>query len=214
MSKHVDTGDSFLVQECLNGSQKAWEDFYGRFIVLMRSVIRRHRGFTDGEIEDMSQTALMSLAGALKQYDGKHPLSGFVCLITERVVIDEIRRRKAAKRESETEPIDHHDSLGDGSRMVAANAEPVDVQIERFERAGVLREAMERIDSDCRELLRLRYFRELSFAEIATKLGVAENTLNVRAGRCLNKLRTAYKEVEKKGNRVWNTMTVHNSRNT
>jgi RNA polymerase sigma-70 factor (ECF subfamily) len=214
MNKHVDNDDFLLVKECLNGSEKAWQEFYSRFIILMRNVIRRHGGFTSLEMDDVTQSAFLSLTSALQNYDGKHPLSSFVCLITQRVLIDEIRKMKAVKRESETEPIDHHDSLGDGLRMVPSGVETADVQIERFENAEALRTAMERIDSDCRELLSLRYLGEMPFSEIATVLGVTENTLNVRAGRCLNKLRTAYKELETRGNRAWKTMAGNDSKGT
>jgi RNA polymerase sigma factor (sigma-70 family) len=191
--------DLLLVQECVAGSEKAWRQFYSRFIGLMRNVVRRQSGLSASDVDDITQAAFLSLTTALQGYDQTHSLTSFVCLITERVLIDEYRKMKATKRDAQTEAINHHDSVEDGSRMIASAADLPDKQVETYELASLLRNAVEQLDTGCRELLKLRYFLDLSFAEIADRLGVAENTLNVRTRRCLAKLRTAYHIYARKG---------------
>jgi RNA polymerase sigma-70 factor (ECF subfamily) len=192
VGKKIEDEDLLLVQECVTGSEKAWREFYSRFIGLMRNVVRRQTGLSPYEVDDITQSAFLSLATGLRGYDATHSLTSFVCLVTERVLIDEYRKIKAVKRDAETEAIDHHDSVRDGSIMIASDVDPQDIQIEKYELASILREAVDRLDAGCRELLTLRYYHDLSFGEIAHKLGVVENTLNVRTRRCLDKLRAAY----------------------
>ncbi len=199
MEKRSEDQDRLLVQECVSGSEIAWNEFYSRFIGLMRNVVRRQAGLLPPEVDDITQSAFLALTTALKNYDSSHSLAGFVCLITERVLIDEYRKIRAAKRDGQTEALEHHDSGLDGSRMIQSQIDPVDRQIEKFELAHILTKSMEKLDAGCRELLKLRYYKELSFNEIAKIFGVTENTLNVRTRRCLDKLRVAYDAFHRRG---------------
>lgn len=199
MEKIKDNQDMLLVRQCLAGSENAWNEFYSKFVGLIRSVVRRQGNLSGSDVEDITQSAFLTLTTALSTYDSGHSLAGFVCLITERVLIDEYRRIKAAKRKAQLEAVEHHDGGNEGTTVLEAKTEPQDKQVERFELVALLRQAMERLDPKCRELIRLRYFKELSYGEIAGELGEAENTLTVRARRCLDKLRAAYKGVERKG---------------
>lgn len=200
MEKLNDNKDLLLVRECLTGSENAWNEFYSKFIGLIKSVVRRQGNLSSVDVEDVTQSAFLALTTALATYDSRHSLAGFVCLITERVLIDEYRRIRAAKRKAQTEAVEHHDGGREGeTTVVEADTEPQDKQMERFELVALLRTAIEKLDPKCRELIKLRYFNELSYGEIAVELGEMENTLTVRARRCLDKLRAEYKDVERNG---------------
>lgn len=199
MEKTNDNQDLLLVRQCLEGSENAWNEFYSKFIGLMRSVVRRQGKLSDADVEDVTQSAFLALTTALTTYDSRHSLAGFVCLVTERVLIDEFRRIKAAKRKAQTEAVEHHDGGREGSTVIQADTEPQDCQMERFELVALLRTALEKLDPKCRDLIKLRYLNELPYSEIAGKLGESENTLTVRARRCLDKLRAEYKDLERKG---------------
>lgn len=191
--------DALLVKECLSGSEKAWKEFYSQYVNLMRTVVRRHSSLSESDVQDITQSAFLSLVSALPGYDFSHSLSTFVCLITERVLIDEIRRLRAAKRFAETETVSHHDSAKENAAIVVSNLQAADQQIEAKELELTLRRALEKLDDGCRELLKMRYFNDLSYKEISEITGVQENTLNVRAKRCLDRLRSVYKDIETRG---------------
>ncbi|MGC8906612.1 MAG: RNA polymerase sigma factor [Desulfomonilaceae bacterium] len=196
MNKSVNDAEAALVRQCLAGSESAWRDLYGRFVVLVRNVISKHARLTEAEIDDITQTVFLTLTSALRNFDAQHSLSSFICLVTERVLVDELRKGSAAKRSGLTLSVEHHDGSDDDASQIQSREDPPDVLMERFEQALLLRTALDQLDGDCRDLLKLRYFNGLSFNEIAAMLGVAENTLNVRASRCLSKLKTAYKQCE------------------
>jgi RNA polymerase sigma factor (sigma-70 family) len=65
------------------------------------------------------------------------------------------------------------------------NPEDLLIRSETIQRVG---KALARLNERCRELVRDRYFSELSFLEIAEKTGIKENSLVVQLKRCLVRL--------------------------
>lgn len=191
--------DLKLVQECLAGVEEAWQEFYMRFVGLVKNIIRRHMVVSSVDSQDLVQSAFLALTSALNSYDPNTPLPHFVCMITERVLIDELRRSRAAKRHGETQSIQHHDESEEGVVIVKSEIEPQDRQMEKAELVAQLKKAFDELDPKCQELIRLRYYKELSFSEMADILDASENTLTVQTRRCLDKLRNIYKICERKG---------------
>lgn len=191
--------EHFLVRECLSGSQDAWRELYSRYVFLMRSVVKRNRAMSPEDVEDITQSAFLSLSTALHTYDFKHPLSRFMCLVTERILVDEYRKRSAAKRSCEIELLDVSDPAQDAEISNGAGVELQDAQMEKAQNCSRLREALQELDPRCRRLLELRYFNELPYTEIAEIAGATKNTLIVRARRCLEKLRAKYEVLQKRG---------------
>jgi len=199
MTRNAKTRDDQLVRECLQGSRDAWEEFYSRFIDLVRCLIRRKPGITPLDMEDLAQSTFLELATSLKSFAAGDSLAGFVCMVTERTLIDEFRRSTASKRDGRTEPVDHHDGEGEGSTMIPSDLDLQDRLLEKAEETMCLNEALKALDPRCRELIELRYFRELSFSEVGQTIGATENTVTVQTRRCLNKLRLLCQEHEPTG---------------
>jgi RNA polymerase sigma-70 factor, ECF subfamily len=188
-----------LVRQCLSGSEEAWNEFYNRYVGLVRSIVRRQRVAAGWDDEDTVQNVFTSLIPALKNYDPVYSLPRFVCIVAERTCIQEYRLFRAAKRDAETLPVDHHDSGEEGARILrSAGPSPEDHLIESDLRDR-LRVALRALGTACRELLKLRYFEQLSYKEIAHRLGASENTLAVRAKRCLAELSGWYGELGRTG---------------
>ncbi len=193
--------DLLLVKECLIGSEKAWREFYARFIGLMRTVVRKHRKLTPEDIEDITQAAFLSLTTALHTYDSQQSLPRFVCVVTERVLIDEYRKGKAAKRDADVEAIELTDPREHTKLALAVDDDLQDAQMEKAELVSRLNSALGNLDSRCKELITLRYLEERSFKEVADILGSTENTVTVQTRRCLDSLRVKFKEPDRRGSR-------------
>jgi RNA polymerase sigma-70 factor (ECF subfamily) len=201
MGRRNESQDFALVQECLAGSEPAWRDFYARFVGLIKSVIARKARLSPQDVQDVVQLVFLDLTTALKGYDPVTSLPHFVCVITERVLIDEFRKGKAAKRHAETRTLEHHNSGEETGANLMSAVELQDKQMERAELALRLKHAIDDLDDRCRELIRLRYYKELPFGDISEMLGVSENTVTVQTRRCLERLRTIFSALEAKGNR-------------
>ncbi len=180
--------DHRLVRECLAGSQNAWNEFYTRFVGLIRSVITKRAWNQPEDVEDMTQTTFMTLATALNNYDFQNSLARYVCVIAERVAIDQYRKTVAAKREAEMEDVEALDQLP-ATEASTGFASPHDGLFETAELIHRLRAALETLDPKCKELVELRYLDEVSFTEIGRRIGTTENTATVQTRRCLQKLK-------------------------
>jgi RNA polymerase sigma-70 factor (ECF subfamily) len=191
--------DYLLVQQCLAGSETAWNEFYSRFVGLIRSVVKRQAGLSPADVQDITQSIFLALTTSLNSYDSGHSLARFVCMVAERILIDEYRRAKAGKRNADTETVDHHDGDGERGRMIPSEMDLQDGQLEKAQLVFHLRGALAALDPGCRELIYLRYYNEFSYSEISTVVGSSENTLTVQTRRCLEKLRTVYKDLESRG---------------
>ena len=99
MEKCSRSQDEALVKACLAGSEVAWQEFYSRFIGLMRSVVKKRFIVCKEDVEDITQSAFVSLATALNNFDYEQSLPRFVCVITERVAIDEDPKWKRGQEE-------------------------------------------------------------------------------------------------------------------
>jgi len=193
------TQDSILVAECLAGSQEGWNEFYRRFAGLVASVVKRRLRSCPEAVPDTTQDCFVALMAGLGSYDPGYPLPRFICTVVERVCIDEFRAERAQKRHAETEPVDHHDAGPHAGATLLCTLDPPDEHVSRAELIYCLRVSFRTLTERCRELLRLRYYEELSYREIAGIVGGVENTLTVQTRRCLEELRARYLEIQRTG---------------
>ena len=131
MEKCSRSQDGLLVRECLAGSEAAWQEFYSRFIGLMRSVVKKRYILCKEDVEDITQSAFISLATALNNFDYEQSLPRFVCVITERVAIDEYRKRSAARRNLEAETSQETKGARDVASQIGCDLDLPDEQMER-----------------------------------------------------------------------------------
>ena len=201
MKNYSTEEDSQLVKDCLSGSDTAWNEFYTRFSGLIRSLARRKGGAAPQDVEDLAQTAFCSLATALHSYDPSYPLARFVASVTERVCIDEYRRRTAYKRDAITIPVEHHDGIeeGAGATIVPSNIDPPDRQLAKAQLVDRIKRAFRHLGEQCRKVLRLRFIEDLAYKDIREILGIKENTLRANTRRCLLELRAVFDKMERTG---------------
>jgi RNA polymerase sigma factor (sigma-70 family) len=199
MRQDEEIRDRQLVRQCLEQSRAAWDEFYDRYLLLVRKVIHSHLRCSESDMQDMVQNVFLALFTALRTYDHRYPLSRFVWVVGERVCIDEHRKAIASKRDGEQVPVDHHDHGDEATTMLRSDLDPPDDQLARAELVRLLRLAFRQLGDRCRELLRLRYIEELSFKEIVPFVGGKEKTLAVQAGRCLDELKNVYDRGQREG---------------
>jgi RNA polymerase sigma-70 factor, ECF subfamily len=152
--------------------------------------VRRYQGIAhrtaflvtrDGaEAEDAAQAAFVKAYGALGRFDPERPLRPWLL----RIVTNEARNRvRAAARRAALE-------LAAGSEPSAAEAVvSPEASAVAEERRRALLEAVNGLSEPDREVIAFRYFLELSEAETAETLGVAQGTVKSRLSRALGRLR-------------------------
>jgi len=197
---HVDCGEK-LVEECLAGSQEAWNEFYRRYDSLIRVVARRYgHGVPGSSEDDMVQTVYLKLVKSMQTYDpGQLPLKAFVGMVAKRVCIDQVRQSVSSCRSGSTSPIDHHGEGEEGAINPRSQLDQPDEQLENAQQLNIVSVALKRLKAACRELIRLRFHMDLPYGKIAAMLGKKEHTVNVRTIRCLAELKASYDEIVREG---------------
>ena len=103
---------------------------------------------------------------------------GFLFSVAQRLAIDHLRREKRSPHESVTDF--HSLSVLDGGLSVS---DDVSVRQE----IALLAEAIDALPARCREITILRKLDGLSHREIAVRLGISEETVQVQIGRGMRK---------------------------
>lgn len=125
--------------------------------------------------EDLTSQTFLQAYSKFHQYDSeKGAFGAWLYRVARNLMIDEVRRKKPI------ESIDQHYDLKD------------DTNIENDTDRGLNREAVQKLmaslPEDARELLTLRLWDELSYAEIAAVTGKNEGALKMQFSRLIKKL--------------------------
>lgn len=189
-----------LVDRCNLGDRHAWEEFYSRYLSLVKCAVSRLCGNRRSEdLEDLVQEVFLHLFKALKQYDSSRSLEAYILEIARRVTISRYRTLSAAKRGG-SNPGHVHIDGGDHSfiQLSSPDGDQESLLI-RAQETSLLREALKSLSENCRKLISFRYVRGLSYKEIAVIMEMKEATLRVKISRCLSLLARFYGDVSLKG---------------
>jgi RNA polymerase sigma-70 factor (ECF subfamily) len=182
--------DEQLVRLALDGDEDA-------FTALVRRYQRRLTAFLGqlvGDIElakEISQEAFVRAWSALDRFNPKYRFSTWLFRIGHNLGIDHLRRKKL-----KTVALYRTDRDGDEVELVVEDhtKDPLG-HFENLELSGALREAIEELRPEYRELVLLRHFGCLSYQEIAEfkemPLGTVKNKL-FRAHTVLRKALTTF----------------------
>jgi RNA polymerase sigma-70 factor, ECF subfamily len=169
-----DADDRRLAEALRHGDPAAIglvEERYGRIV----SGFLRQALADSGSAEEVGQQVLVEVWRRGPQYDpGRAAILTWIMTIARSRAIDELRRRRP-------EPVDPA-AIGEAA---GGGAEEVDRLIERWR----LAELLGRIPAEEAEALRLRFYAELSQAEIAERTGAPLGTVKTRMVRGLARLR-------------------------
>ena len=177
--------DEELVHRCLQDDREAWEEFVRRYGRLVYGLALK-AGLSADDSADVFQMVLLTAHRNLHLLDKPESLSFWLATITRREAWQARRRLARMAVAGSTED-------GDPLDAVASTAPLADEEVERTERAALLRRGLDQIDERCRKLLEILFFQEpaLSYEEAARQLGAPLGSIGPTRSRCLEKLRKA-----------------------
>ncbi|MFO1050837.1 MAG: sigma-70 family RNA polymerase sigma factor [Planctomycetota bacterium] len=122
-----------------------------------------------------------------RDFDRRGPMdeAGFLrwaTAIARNNIRDEVRRRRETALDRFASSLDWRPALGD-----ASSTAPLD-RIERREQVELLVEALTRLSEDHQQVIELRHFEGLSFAELGRRMGRSENAVQILHTRALVRL--------------------------
>lgn len=182
--------DQELVAQCLDGCVSAWQQLYTRIEKTVTYIIRwKQWGFSSQQSEEVGQEALNSFFSALASFDFNCSLETFASTIARNKCISEIRRQAAAKRAGERFAVSVQ-----GYDFVAGSGGRNECRLLHAEEHRQLLIAFRQLEEYSRTILRLRYYDECSYKQIAERLNIPEGTVGSRLKRSLAHLRKKVEE--------------------
>lgn len=184
--------DQVLLNSYLSGNRSAMSSLIERHSRRVREYIRMM--VKDEELaDDLFQETFIKAVNVID--DGRYSENGkflsWVLRIAHNKVIDHFRSRKQARELSEAEA---GFNLFSTLKLAEGNAEE---QIITSELADRVRAVIDMLPDEQREVVRLRYYSELSFKEIAEQTGVSINTALGRMRYALINLRRLMIQAER-----------------
>src|SRR5919108_3964154 len=175
---------SWLIAECLAGNEDAIElmvrQYEGGVFRLALSIVG-----DQAEAHEITQETFLSALQSLSSYQEKSSFKAWLYTITLNHSRSHLRKRKAIERLRAT--------LTGLFRLDAEKqSSPEEAAIQNEDEAAVW-QSLRQLDERHRIVVILRYFHELSIAEISDILDVNEGTIHSRLHNAREKLREALK---------------------
>lgn len=188
-----------LVDRCLNGDEAAWAELYRLYYPQIRFVVGWKRwGFSKNEVEDGIQEVFTELIRSLPSFRQEAKLSTFVEKLARNRCVSHLRKRSALKRPQEAMGVELEEGKGEegGLRhhVVSRDAGPENALIASEDQRELLR-ALTEMPEACRQIVSLRYYRQMSYQEICAVLDLPLGTVCSRLKRCLSKLKSLMTKV-------------------
>jgi RNA polymerase sigma-70 factor (ECF subfamily) len=168
------TPDS-LIEQCLAGDQAAWEQIVRQNWRKVFNVAYKFVGKHD-EAEDLTQDIFLKIFKALASFDRRANFQTWIISISRNLCIDHYRSVRK-ERQTIARDVDSNDL-----QPVATERGPY-AQAEHQDLRAQLRQALETLPVTLRTAVVLRDLQELSYQEIADRLGLPEGTVKSRINR-------------------------------
>ncbi len=136
------------------------------------------------EAEDLVQETCVRAVQAIESLQPASNVKSWLFTILRNIWLNQLRQRRAAPKIVE---LDVDESTAE--LAVEASKDPHALYVSKVEREQV-REAIQQLSKEFREIIVLREYGELSYQEIASVLGCPAGTVMSRLGRARSKLRS------------------------
>ncbi len=189
------TAERGLVEECRRGDPNAFSRLVALHEGLVYNLAARMLGDPE-EAKDVSQDVFLQVYRMLPRFEGRSSLKTWIY----RIVVNQCRNRQRwwrRRRRDKALPLEEL-TASESVQLAAPPAEGPEQKVARREESRRVQGALLKLSLDHRAVLLLREVEELSGAEIAEALGVAEGTVKSRLARARDALRQAL--VAREGN--------------
>lgn len=186
MKRFENLSDDVLVALYADGCNEAFDELLGRYDAYIHTYIRFSTSDED-LIEDIFQDTFIKAMTTIRrgQYKSEGKFKQWLTRITHNLIMDFFRSQKTQAKA----PIGDWDDANWLFTSLPSDEPNGEESIIAEDLIGELYEKLERLPQEQREVVRLRYWEEMSFKEIAAATGVSINTALGRMRYALLNLR-------------------------
>ncbi len=183
------TEDFRLVKAFKGGDQKAFEDLIRRYQRQVANIVYLTLGGRE-EVHDIAQEVFIRVYRSIDKFEFDASFFSWIYRITVNLCIDELRRRKIKRALS-------LDFLTEGTLEREKKSKEQILASDGLlndEKREIVLGALQHISQEHRQVIILREYEELSYAEIATFLGISVQAVKSRIFRAREELRELLKD--------------------
>jgi RNA polymerase sigma-70 factor (ECF subfamily) len=178
-----ETSDAELVRQTLGGQRAAYAELARRHAAPVLAVCHaRIRCWHAAE--DLAQETLLRGLQALPSLTDRDRFGAWLRGIAQRVCLDWLKSKQSAQVP--------FSSLRDGQppdELLAGKSQSAVREVDHSEDLQKLMACVYELDEDCREVLLLYYYQDVTYADLAELLGVSPATINARLTKARATLR-------------------------
>ena len=180
-----------LLSRCRQGDADAWNELFDQhYAAAGRFVFQLGPEFSKEDVEEICQETFLSVIKNLAYFEGHSQFQTWLFRIAANKAQDFRERQRAAKRGGGQAPVSlQAEDPETGLTLDPPSTSPgPDAQLMTGERMTLVRQALDRLENPCREIIELRYFADLRYEEIASALKLNPKTVSSRLSKCLDRL--------------------------
>ena len=189
-----------------SGDETAYNDIYNMMFSHVNALIKS-RGISEDDCVDIAQETMMSVYKYINTINDPQSTYKWIMSLASNKIADYFR--KNSKRiENETYiAAEDEDDMGEAERLYNMSHDtqsgqislkvPEDIFVNR-EKQQMLIRVVNSLKDEQKQIVMMHCFSDMTFKDIASALGVSENTVKTKFYRSLNKLESSIYEVEKR----------------
>ena len=186
----IDT-EAELIVRCQRGDSAAWDVLFDKYYgVTARFVFQLSGAFSHEDTEEICQETFVSVVRNLGSFQAKSSFQTWLLRIASNKAMDHRAKAQAAKRGGNALHLPLHGTNGsEETKIDPPSPRPgPDALLQNAETFALVRRSLDKLDGPCREIIELRYYGDLGYAEIATELRLNPKTVSSRLSKCLDRL--------------------------
>lgn len=170
--------EKILIERSVNGDKRAYENLFDMYSKQIKAFLVR---LTNNEFDanDMFQDTFLKAYVHIDKYDPKYPFIVWLKTIARNTFLD-YKRKDTLKNKV---------LVIDSDQVTGMQVEDIPEDEQFLERSNELIMKIDQLEDKYREVMELRYYKELDYKEIAEELGVPMSTVKTRLFRAKNKLK-------------------------
>jgi RNA polymerase sigma factor (sigma-70 family) len=182
--------DHELIVAVRGGSDRAFEELYGRYVARIRSYVLGMVG-DHGRSEDVTQEVFIAALRRLRETERPVAFKAWIYEIARNACIDDFRRRRRAQEvslevpEGTVETVEHWQS----------SAAAPEVAIENKQRLDDLRGAFQGLSEAHHQIMVMRELEGLSYGQIGERMGMSKPVVESTLFRARRRLHSEYDEL-------------------
>ena len=166
--------DGELVRQVLAGQARAYEELVRRWAGRVMALCHARTGRADAA-EDLAQETLLRGYRSLASLVEPEKFGPWLCGIAVRACLDWLKAKERTQI-----PFSALSPDCNPEGFIPSRAEPDGLALDREEELRQLMAEVEALPAECREVLMLYYYEDVTYRDLAQTLGVSTATINAR----------------------------------